>query len=112
MQISNCGNAESVRSLRSARNRTLKEIRKKTKANRETFLDQIAGDIDKMQDHTKIFKAAKSFKRKNFENPYVTDEQNKRLTNPTAMYNAIKMHFNNHFYDTNIQALEPSVGEI
>ena len=41
----------------------------------------MAGDIEKLHDHTKTFKAAKAMKRKPYENPFITDSANKQITN-------------------------------
>ena len=67
-------------------------------------------EIEKYQDHTKIFKATKAIKRKNYENPFVTDSSNKRVTNPQEMYGTIREHFNKYFYDTKRSKIGPCVG--
>ena len=53
--------------------------------NREAELDVLASEIDKEQDHRKGFKSAKAMKRRDFDNPYVTDESNKWITNQQIM---------------------------
>ena len=49
--------------------------------------------------------------RKDFTNPYVTDSTHKRITNPQTMYETIKRHFNDHFYDTNMTEVEQFTGD-
>ena len=71
----------------------------------------MASEIDKMKDNAKTYKAAKAMKRRSFENPYVTDSTDKRITNPQTMYETIKQHFNDHFHDTNIADIEQFMGK-
>jgi exonuclease III len=111
LDITKTSDAERVKELRHQRNRVLKEIKQRTLENKEKELNEMASEVNKMHDHTQIFKSVKAMKRKPFENPYITDATNKQITNPEAMYNAIKTHFNNHFYDPNMTNVEPFTGE-
>ena len=54
-----------------------------------------------MKDSSKMFKAVNMLKRKNFENPYVHDENGKNVTNPIDIYKHIKQHFEKQFIDQN-----------
>ena len=111
MQITTCTNSDKIASLRTQRNRIMKQIKRKVLANRELLLDQIVDDMERFPDHTKIFKATKAINSKTFQNPIVYDSSNKTITNPQAMYEEINTHFNKHFYDPSISSLEPFVGE-
>ena len=111
MRINTCRDPARTRELRAERNKIMHAIRKKNTENREREIDELVSEIDKYHDHTKMFKATKALNRNSFENPYVTDSNNKRITNPQEMYNEIKEHFNKHFYDPDQNNIEPFVGE-
>ena len=63
-----------------------------------------------MQDHTKMYKAVKLLKWKKFENPFVHDKDGKRITNPVEIYNTVRDHFNEHFYNEQHVAVDTFVG--
>ena len=108
--ISCCNDAGKLTVLKAKRNKILHTIASKTLANREAEIDAQVQEIDRMQDHTKIFKAVKMLKRKKFENPFVHDEQGKRITNPEAIYNTVREHFKQHFYNEQHTAVDAFVG--
>ena len=58
-----------------------------------------------------MFKAIKLLKRKKFENPFVVDNDGKRISNPAAIYQTVREHFSQHFFKDHIPKLEPFVGD-
>ena len=109
--ISSCIDVEKVQNMRTDRNILLKEIEKKTLENREVEIDKMVREIDKIQDEAKMFKAVKTLSRKNFENPFIHDKDGKHISNPQEIYNTVRDHFKNHFYDEDIQTLPAFIGE-
>ena len=110
-QISTCNEIEEVKQMKSQRNKILHAIKAKTLQNRNAEIDSKVHEINNLQDNTKMYKAVKSLKRKKFENPFVCDNDGKRITNPTAIYEHIRDHFYKHFHKNDIPSIQPFVGE-
>ena len=68
-------------------------------------------DIERLPDHTKIFKAMSAINRKPFTNPVVNDEHDKMISNPQLMYEQVNAHFSKHFFDPSMPSLQPFIGE-
>ena len=71
--LSSCHDTERIKEIKNERNQILKEIQKKTKANREKEIDEKVKYIDNLRDESKMFKAVKMLNRSKFENPFVHD---------------------------------------
>jgi hypothetical protein len=71
----------------------------------------MVNDLERLPDHTKIFKTAREIKRTAFVNPVVNDENDKMITNPQLMYDQVNAHFNKHFFDPSMPTLQPFIGE-
>ena len=53
--------------------------------------------MEKAKDATKMFKAVRELSRKKFENPFVHDEEGKKITNLQEIYTIIHTHFKKQF---------------
>ena len=84
--------------LRHKRNEIMHEIRRTNNRKREIELDQRVQEINEIQNDAKMYKAINILKRKKFENPFIHDDEGKRVTNSQEMYNLINDHFKKHFF--------------
>ena len=50
-----------------------------------------------------MYKVIKLLSRKPYENPFINDEEGKKITNPQDIYEAIREHFKQHFNDATFQ---------
>ena len=110
IKISNCDNVDKAKQMKTKRNQIIHEIKRKLINLKEIDLDKKVKEINEMKDSSKMFKAVNMLKRKNFENPYVHDENGKNVTNPIDIYKHIKQHFEKQFIDQNTSKLEPFIG--
>ena len=106
LQISNCDDVDKVTALRKQRNAILKKIKATNLEIKEKGIVEKINEINKCKDTMKTFKAIRELSRKPAENPYVHDEKGRNITQPDAIYRAVRTHFNNHFNDENQPTLK------
>ena len=111
LQIATCTDPDRVARLRNERNQVLKQIKRDVRADREKLIDETVNDIERLPDHTKIFKAVREINRTAFVNPVVNDGNDKMITNPQLMYDQVNAHFNNHFFDPSLPTLPAFIGD-
>ena len=58
--------------------------------------------MERIQEESRMFKAAKMLNRKRFENPYVHDKNGKHVSNSEEVYKIMKDHFKCNFYKESI----------
>ena len=80
------------------------------KGKKEKELENILSEIEEVNDNAKMYKVIRLLSRKPFENPFINDEEGKRITNPQDIYEAIREHFKHHFNDPTESEIEPFIG--
>ena len=58
-----------------------------------------------------MFKSVKHLNSQKFENPYILDDTGKSITNEKKMYEIIRNHFSQHFYNDSHKTLQQFSGE-
>ena len=109
ISCSNC--AYQIQALKHQRNVLTKEIRKRVNVSREKEIEEAVKGMERSQEESKIFEAAKMLNRIRFEDPFVHDRNGKHVSNPEEVYKIIEDHFKCHFYEKNIESLPRFTGQ-
>lgn len=110
LEIAECNDPVKVQSLKARRNKLLHSIKTTLLNNKEKELDEKVSEINLLEDSAKMFKSVREPTRKKFENAFVLDKNRKKVTNPQEMYNIIKGHFQQQFFDNTEVYLKPFIG--
>ena len=112
MKIDNCNDPVTIRSLRSQRNKVLKNIKKEKRKINELEMNEIADQINTANNGVQFFKAIKHLRqpRKNKIVP-VHDENGQSIINKQAKYARVKSHFESHFFKPQITEIEHFIGQ-
>ena len=78
--------------------------------NREKEIEEAIKGMEKLQEESRMFKAAKMLNRKRFKNLFVHDKIENYVSNPEEVYKIIKDHFKRHFYEESIESLPRLLG--
>ena len=62
------------------------QIQNKIREKKEKELDKIVSEIEEVNDNAKMYKVIRLLSRKPYENPFINDEEGKRITNPQDIY--------------------------
>ena len=111
LEMNNNTNPEKHNKLKQQRKRLLKEIQQRIKTIKEKEIDEILEEVDKTKDDARMFKAVRKLNLKRYENPFVTNEQGKSITNPQEIYKIVENHFKEHFYKENIPEIKCHLDE-
>ena len=110
LQISETKDKDKITKLKHKRNQILHQINNKLNEAKNKELDEIATVIDNCRDNNKMYLAVKLLNRKPLQNPIIHDNEGKVVTNPVAIHEIIKQHFETHFNDETAEPIEPFVG--
>ena len=110
LKIDQCQDHNKICEMKTQRNNIMHQIQNKIHENQEKEIDKVITEIEETKDNTKMYKAIKLLNRKPYENPYINDEEGKRITNEQDMYEAIRNHFQQHFFDPTAENIEPFEG--
>ena len=73
-------------------------------------MEEAIKGMEKLQEESRMFKAAKMLNRKRFKNPFVYDKIENYVSNPEEVYKIIKDHFKRRFYEESTESLPRLLG--
>ena len=111
LNLSQCNNITMYKALKKERNKILHEIKHRLEQNKEQELNLKVGQLDHIEDASKMYKSVKILQQKSFINPYVYDENKKCITRPSEIYKVVRGHFEKHFNDHNVSSIDPFDGQ-
>ena len=68
-------------------------------------------EVDTSHNSAMMFSAVRVLNRKPFENPFVNDEKGHRTASKRGVYDAIRGHFSDHFFNKSFSSTQRHVGE-
>ena len=84
--------------LKKKRQLIVRKMAQRTKHLKENELDGLVEEAISAENSAKMFAAIRALKRKPYENPFVNDENGKRIVQADEIARVVESHFKNHFF--------------
>ena len=84
--------------LKKKRELIVRKMAQRKKHQKENELDGLVEEANSAEKSAKMFAAIRALKRKPYENPFVNDENGKRIVQADEIARVVESHFKNHFF--------------